>query len=47
MNERDEFAAVVESSSRQLLRSAWLPTGDWPLAEDLVQTVLVVCLVID
>lgn len=36
----DEFARFVTASSRQLLRTAWLLTGDWALAEDLVQTAL-------
>jgi RNA polymerase sigma-70 factor (sigma-E family) len=37
---RAEFAAFVDASSRHLLRSAWLLTGDWASAEDLVQTAL-------
>jgi RNA polymerase sigma-70 factor (sigma-E family) len=40
MSDRDEFAAFVESSCRGLLRSAWLLAGDWPPAEDLVQSAL-------
>jgi RNA polymerase sigma-70 factor (sigma-E family) len=40
MDERDAFASFVASSSRQLLRSAWLLTGDWEFAEDLVQSAL-------
>ncbi len=35
-----EFARFVDMRQRSLLRSAWLLTGDWPLAEDLVQTAL-------
>lgn len=34
------FAAYVVARRRALLRSAWLLTGDWHLAEDLVQTAL-------
>jgi len=37
----DDFADFVASSSRDLLRSGWLLTGDWPAAEDLVQAALV------
>ncbi len=39
--DRDEaFAAYVVGRRRSLLRAAWLLTGDWHLAEDLVQTAL-------
>lgn len=34
------FREFVASRSRPLLRSAWLLTGDWGLAEDLVQSAL-------
>lgn len=34
------FAAYVGARRRALLQSAWLLTGDWHLAEDLVQTAL-------
>ncbi|HVF04357.1 MAG TPA: SigE family RNA polymerase sigma factor [Frankiaceae bacterium] len=34
------FTAYVEARRRALLRSAWLLTGDWHLAEDLVQAAL-------
>ena len=34
------FDAFVHSRQRVLLRSAWLLTGDWAAAEDLVQTAL-------
>jgi RNA polymerase sigma-70 factor (sigma-E family) len=34
------FREFVESRSRSLLQSGWLLTGDWPSAEDLVQTAL-------
>jgi RNA polymerase sigma-70 factor (sigma-E family) len=34
------FAAYVAGRRRALLRAAWLLTGDWHLAEDLVQTSL-------
>ncbi len=36
----DEFAAYVLARRRRLLRAAWLLTGDWHLAEDLLQTAL-------
>ena len=36
----DEFAEFVASRQRQLQRAAWLLTGDWTAAEDLVQTAL-------
>lgn len=36
----DEFARFVEARGRALQRTAWLLTGDWGLAEDLVQTAL-------
>jgi RNA polymerase sigma-70 factor (sigma-E family) len=32
--------AFIDRNSRMLLRSAWLLTGDWASAEDLVQTAL-------
>jgi RNA polymerase sigma-70 factor (sigma-E family) len=35
------FAQFVEGRQRALQRTAWLLTGDWALAEDLVQTALV------
>jgi hypothetical protein len=34
------FAQFVEVRQRALQRTAWLLTGDWALAEDLVQTAL-------
>src|ERR1700684_4719184 len=34
------FRDFVEALSNALLRSGWLLTGDWPSAEDLVQTAL-------
>jgi RNA polymerase sigma-70 factor (sigma-E family) len=37
VNSFDEF---VEASSRSLLQAAWLLTGDWAAAEDLVQLTL-------
>lgn len=37
----DAFADYVVARQRALLRSAWLLTGDWALAEDLVQTALI------
>src|SRR5580704_18100067 len=36
--EPDGFRDFVEARSSALLRSGWLLTGDWPSAEDLVQT---------
>jgi RNA polymerase sigma-70 factor (sigma-E family) len=36
----DDFDSYVEAAWPRLLRSAWLLTGDWHKAEDLVQTVL-------
>lgn len=38
--EGEEFARFVEQRERALQRTAWLLTGDWGLAEDLVQTAL-------
>jgi RNA polymerase sigma-70 factor (sigma-E family) len=38
--EADTFAAFVQARQRALQRTAWLLTGDWALAEDLVQTAL-------
>jgi len=35
------FGQFVEVRERALQRTAWLLTGDWALAEDLVQTALV------
>lgn len=39
--EVEGFAQFVEVRQRALQRTAWLLTGDWALAEDLVQTALV------
>jgi RNA polymerase sigma-70 factor (sigma-E family) len=36
----DGFREFVDANSRALLRAAWLLTGDWSAAEDLVQTAL-------
>lgn len=36
----EDFAKFVDQRQRALLRSAWLLTGDWALAEDLVQAAL-------
>jgi RNA polymerase sigma-70 factor (sigma-E family) len=41
MAEADGFAEFVVARERALQRTAWLLTGDWALAEDLVQTALV------
>jgi RNA polymerase sigma-70 factor (sigma-E family) len=38
--ESEGFAQFVEGRRRALQRTAWLLTGDWALAEDLVQTAL-------
>lgn len=38
--EAEEFSRFVEARQRALQRTAWLLTGDWGLAEDLVQTAL-------
>ena len=38
--EAEEFARFVEARQRALQRTAWLLTGDWGLAEDLVQAAL-------
>ena len=38
--EVDGFAQFVAARERALKRTAWLLTGDWGLAEDLVQTAL-------
>jgi RNA polymerase sigma-70 factor (sigma-E family) len=35
-----DFETYVKAAWPRLLRSAWLLTGDWPRAEDLLQTVL-------
>lgn len=39
--ESEGFVQFVESREQALQRTAWLLTGDWALAEDLVQTALV------
>lgn len=36
----EEFAIFVATRQRQLQRTAWLLTGDWAAAEDLVQSAL-------
>ncbi len=38
--ETNDFAQFVEAREQALRRTAWLLTGDWGLAEDLVQTAL-------
>ena len=38
--EANDFAQFVEAREQALRRTAWLLTGDWGLAEDLVQTAL-------
>ncbi len=38
--EAEGFAQFVGARERALQRTAWLLTGDWALAEDLVQTAL-------
>jgi RNA polymerase sigma-70 factor (sigma-E family) len=39
-SEPEGFREFVEARSRGLVQSGWLLTGDWPSAEDLVQTAL-------
>lgn len=39
--EPEGFAEFVAGRERALQRTAWLLTGDWAMAEDLVQTALV------
>jgi RNA polymerase sigma-70 factor (sigma-E family) len=39
--EAEGFAQFVEARQQALQRTAWLLTGDWAVAEDLVQTALV------
>ena len=43
MPEPVDFHDFVAARRKRLLRSAWLLTGDWAAAEDLVQTALVRC----
>lgn len=43
MREPDSFEAFVIGRRRSLLRFAWMLTGDWHLADDLVQTALARC----
>ncbi len=39
--DRQAFDALVEARATSLLRTAYLLTGDWATAEDLLQTALV------
>ena len=39
--DREDFDSFVRGRSRPLLQAAWLLTGDWQQAEDLLQTSLV------
>jgi RNA polymerase sigma-70 factor (sigma-E family) len=41
VDREDDFRQFVAARQRALLRTAWLLTGDWGTAEDLVQTALV------
>jgi RNA polymerase sigma-70 factor (ECF subfamily) len=41
VDREDDFRRYVAERQRALLRTAWLLTGDWGAAEDLVQTALV------
>lgn len=41
MDAADDFRRYVVGRQRALLRTAWLLTGDWATAEDLVQTALI------
>jgi RNA polymerase sigma-70 factor (sigma-E family) len=43
MAEAGDFQDYVLARRRSLLRTAWLLTGDWQTAEDLVQTALMRC----
>jgi RNA polymerase sigma-70 factor (sigma-E family) len=43
VSEPVEFQDFVLARRRALLRTAWLLTGDWHAAEDLVQTALMRC----
>jgi DNA-directed RNA polymerase specialized sigma24 family protein len=36
--DEERFDGFVREASPRLLRTAWLLVGDWPAAEDLVQT---------
>lgn len=40
MSRSVDFDGFVSARSRTLLQAAWLLTGDWQLAEDLLQTAL-------
>lgn len=40
MRDSEQFASFVRDRSPGLLRAAWLLTGDWHLAQDLVQVAL-------
>jgi hypothetical protein len=40
VSERADFDGFVVARSRALLKTAWLMTGDWQQAEDLLQTAL-------
>lgn len=40
MDEPDGFGDFVRAHERSLLRTGWLLMGDWPKAEDLVQSAL-------
>ncbi|WP_112244723.1 SigE family RNA polymerase sigma factor [Kribbella monticola] len=40
MSESDAFVRLVTAHERELLRAAWLLTGNWASAEDLLQTTL-------
>src|SRR5580765_3920099 len=41
VNNEEEFSAFVRARSAELQRTAWLMTGDWAAAQDLVQSALV------
>jgi RNA polymerase sigma-70 factor (sigma-E family) len=43
VSEPGDFDGYVSARRRSLLRTAWLLTGDWHLAEDVVQTALMRC----
>lgn len=43
MGEAEEFRDFVRDRRRSLLQTAWMLTGDWHTAEDLVQAALARC----
>jgi RNA polymerase sigma-70 factor (sigma-E family) len=41
MDSESDFSQYLIARQRWLMRTAWLLTGDWHLAEDLVQTAMI------